>query len=66
MYWLANCKICKLIIVTAKPIQFTIVIDEARYSGLVFCEIKVENCGESPATLIPQINMIVMNTKGLT
>lgn len=52
--------------VIAKPIQFTMVMEDARYSGLVFCEIRAENCGESPATLIPQINMMVMKTKGLT
>lgn len=61
-----------LIMVTAKPIQFTIVSAVALDSAGAFCAISVENKGESATTAIPQISkkaikigaVAIVKTKG--
>lgn len=44
-------------IVMAKPMLVTSVIMLPRRSGRANRETKVENCGESPTTVIPQISI---------
>ena len=49
--------------VSAKPIEFTIVSAVPLVVAAVFCATKVENIGESEMTTIPQNNKKVKNTK---
>ena len=51
-----------LIMVIENPMQFTIVNDVPRYSGLALFATRVENKGESATTTIPQNNKKMMST----
>ena len=50
-----------LIIVIAKPIQFTIVKAVPFTSAFADCATSVENCGESATTAIPQKSNKIKN-----